>query len=544
MTARRRAGAALVAVALGVGAAAWLHLARPAPPAPLAVGAPALAAWAEGEPPFAQPVGACALPPTSSVLVCNYSDLAAVDLDTLAAFRLTPPPGVTTWNPTALAFDAVSGLVFVANYKGQDVLALRVDLASRSTLLERRLSHPALRSPEGVAVSADGALVAVADFDGRALLLFRADGELLWRRETREAHGVAFLGDRVAVTSLAFRQVLLFDLAGELVRARGELGWGRDQYLWPTSLSARGEELLVSDAHTGRLSVLGPDLAQRRAVGANGRAPGHFNFPYHAGWWTDDTVLVADTFRSRLALVDLTRRTIVRRIALRPGGRPDDLGDGPPLGAGWSGYQGPDAVRLELPACAWLTGDWRPGYARLTRRDGVELRLVPAPGGNHAYFLQAARTATGDVVLGSPQCSVWWVLRGGVAFPVELDQDHWLEGDALVGRERVRLDALVARVTEREARLAAADLAGWAPALASALLLGVRDPDRPSDDLAACFTSDPGQRLWQDLTAAAPLTAAALADALERYRGAARGAEALPLWEVSAVGALARLSAR
>src|SRR5262249_24615900 len=147
-------------------------------------------------------------------LCCNYKVLQEVDLRTGDVRTLTPSPTPDIWEPTGLFPLPEQERVLVANYHGRDVLEMVRDGDQLQTI--QRYTHPGMRSPENVAVTADGTRVAVADYDGDRLWLFERSGKLAWSREIGQAHGVAFGPDYVVVSSLRDRRISRFDLAGNL----------------------------------------------------------------------------------------------------------------------------------------------------------------------------------------------------------------------------------------------------------------------------------------------------------------------------------------
>lgn len=153
--------------------------------------------------------------------------------------------------------------------------------------------------PEGVAVSRDGSLVAVADYEGNQLWVFQRQGELAWQAEVGLAHGVAFGPDCVYVTSLMDKCIIRFDLLGHEDARVGRMGWGGGEFIWPTCVFADAEGVIVSDAHTGKITRLEHDLTVIDTFGGNGVGTGLFNMPYFAirdgsEYW------ICDTFKRRI----------------------------------------------------------------------------------------------------------------------------------------------------------------------------------------------------------------------------------------------------
>jgi hypothetical protein len=239
-----------------------------------------------------------------TALICNYQVIQEVDLRRGTVHTLWPTPAPRVWQPTGLCVRPTEGLIYVANYTGHDVLVYRRQQDGLHFV--DRWAPAGMQSPENVACSPDGRWVAVADYDGNRLWVFQ-DGRLAWSRPIARAHGVACGPDFVVVSSLEERTLYRFDFQGRLQERRGLLGWGPDRYLWPTCLQVVGQSIYVSDAHTGKISILDFSLRCREWFGGNGPALGLFNMPYGLASQAGD-LLLCDTFNNRLVLVDAARR--------------------------------------------------------------------------------------------------------------------------------------------------------------------------------------------------------------------------------------------
>lgn len=257
------------------------------------------------------------------VLVANYKsvrlyDLAAETNDELIIDGLSQVP---RWNPTGLAFWSQRGELFIANYEGNDLVVVQRGTDDRWKV-QQRLTHPSLISPENVALSADGNLVAAACYDGNAVVVFERHGAEWvhrWTAPVALAHGVTFTDFGVVATSLGDRKlVLLAETDGKRLREVGGAGWGANEYLWPTSVYSLGDgELIVADAHTGFLTVLGVrSLKQRRRYGGNGPTHRWFNMPY-AAVPSSFGVLIVSTFQDRLVVFDPRSERATAHYGLR-----------------------------------------------------------------------------------------------------------------------------------------------------------------------------------------------------------------------------------
>lgn len=230
-------------------------------------------------------------------LFCDYSNVFYVDEKTWQVRQIAKPEIKGIWFPTGLATVRNDKTVLVANYRGHNVLEFR--FFGGRLELQHTYEIPGMKSPEGVAVSRDGRLVGVADYDGDRLWVFQRRGPLAWEREIGKAHGVAFSADSVYVTSLKDRTIAQFALDGAPRRKIGKLGWREAEFLWPTSVFADEQGVVVSDAHTGKVSLFSHDLAFVSSFGGNGPGMGLFNKPY-CTIRLRDQFWICDSFKRRI----------------------------------------------------------------------------------------------------------------------------------------------------------------------------------------------------------------------------------------------------
>jgi hypothetical protein len=224
--------------------------------------------------------------------------------------RLTKP-SVSTWSPVGLAYR--DGVLYVANGVGRDVLELRI--AGDALSLLRRITSPDLRDAENVVAEPDGS-VAVTDQVGGGVLMFQPDGALRWHVKVSGAHGLTRSGNHLYVSSLADQAIREIDSVGKITRSVGSRGVSTGRFLWPVGLAVDGGRILVTDAHNGRITVLGSDLQVMSRVGGNGPGLDVFNFPF-ATLPISDGYLIVDTFKLRVVRTDRSW-TIREQVALGP----------------------------------------------------------------------------------------------------------------------------------------------------------------------------------------------------------------------------------
>lgn len=245
----------------------------------------------------------------------EQTNLTPVNLDTcevIGAFDNTIEMDKTRWNPTGLFYHQQSQTLYIANYNGHNILIGTV--SDDEFITEKMIVAPGLVSPENVAVNVAGTRIAVADYDGNALFLFDGTGNLLWKQEVPLAHGVEISEDSVYCTSLQNREVIQFNYEGTELNRVGHLAnQGVNAYMWPVSLELYHGQLLVSDAHTGMLTLLDDELNYISAIGSNGPYMTNFSYPY-AVLAEENALYITDTFKSRVLQLDF-QGNIIKQIS-------------------------------------------------------------------------------------------------------------------------------------------------------------------------------------------------------------------------------------
>lgn len=245
----------------------------------------------------------------------EQTNLTPVNLDTcevIGAFDNTIEMDKTRWNPTGLFYHQQSQTLYIANYNGHNILIGTV--SDDEFIAEKMIVAPGLVSPENVAVNVAGTRIAVADYDGNALFLFDGTGNLLWKQEVPLAHGVEISEDSVYCTSLQNREVIQFNYEGTELNRVGHLAnQGVNAYMWPVALELYNGQLLVSDAHTGMLTLLDDELNYISAIGSNGPYMTNFSYPY-AVLAEENALYITDTFKSRVLQLDF-QGNIIKQIS-------------------------------------------------------------------------------------------------------------------------------------------------------------------------------------------------------------------------------------
>ena len=206
------------------------------------------------------------------------------------------------WNPTGLYYDQRSQKLYIANYNGHNILIGTIT-EGNVYHVEKMIVAQGLVSPENIVVDEDGSCIAVADYDGSALFLFGNDGRVLWKKEVGLAHGVELTDEYVYCTSLDTREVIQYDRDGNEIKRVGTLGkYGANAYMWPVALEAYNDQLLVADAHSGRISLLDENLNFVSSIGANGPYITNLNYPY-ALLVEEPFIYITDVFAQRILKV-------------------------------------------------------------------------------------------------------------------------------------------------------------------------------------------------------------------------------------------------
>jgi len=384
--------------------------------------------------------------------VASYTAIWLVSEKTGEIRQLAKPEGVPLWYPTGLAYDPITNELFIANYLGKDVLIL--ERKNGEFELKSRVQDPDLIGAENISLSGDGKYFAVADFDNNGVLLFeRGSNRKLWYRYFGRAHGISFNSDNTAViaTGLAPPQVAQFDLHGQQTALKGNEGWGKNGYLWPTAvaLNPATSQVWISDAHMGKIRALDYGLDEDIGFGMNGLGVGMFNMPYGIYYEPDGRLWITDTFKSRLLLLDEGRH-ILKTYLSAPESLPHMLHcrtgicaqreiefsetAQQPIGVG---YQGRINQNRSIVHDFGVHGErqWHNGYnySAFINPDVGQLALAGAAPlfSSSIYYWVQSISYGGYLIYGSPQVREWIVDINGLACPVSLGMNYWVESGEL-----------------------------------------------------------------------------------------------------------------
>lgn len=433
------------------------------------------------------PVGICWVD-GDNYYVCNYYGLFFVNIESALVREVSRPDGIMGgWVPTGLAYCSSTQELLVAGYKAKNVLIL--DVTSRTEpQLRHEIVGPNVVGPEGVVATPDGLHVAIADYDGNRVSLFKRDGTLLWSLGgLGGVHGIALGGDKTTgyfliASTLAPPQVVRVSWTGSILdaaRTYGEIGQdinGADELLYPTGvLRYSDDEFVVTDAFRGQLVLMSGSLHATRSVGRNGPSIVQFDNPYSCSTnATSGHVVVTDTFKDRLVEVDIRTSSIVRTLTLRndppdfsspPGSTWVPVSDGSFVSYDFRRFpcaESPLRIGLCLPAlldsdssCPLLLGCQKV-YA-------PDINKVLLTAGRSPLYPNPMRFVLGKngaldgrdyALLWSPECAGVLVCWQGVTVPIVAPRNLWMHDrgicleDRVLGNEQECVQAALASATE------------------------------------------------------------------------------------------------
>jgi len=283
-----------------------------------------------------------------------------------------------------------------------------------------------MKSPENVAVNADG--IAVADYDSGAVHYFEHDGRLRWTYKLPLAHGVAIAYGHVYGASLSSEGLVKLEPATGAVVARNKT-YGQKGFIYPTAMFSTKDspfkgDLVVIDANRGAVIFIDRDLQIADQYGRNSR---HLWLRPYGAEIIGARMLVADTENFRLvwltasyevtsAFDDLGKIHVGRAKEVGMDGRQcgyESLGPLPGLPrdmrfhAGWQGACG--VVDNQAQGLSVVF----PAYGQLGKR--------PPQFFNQLWRGIVEHKGTTYSVFGSPSRSVYMVVRGDDYIFVQLD---------------------------------------------------------------------------------------------------------------------------
>lgn len=349
--------------------------------------------------------------------------------------------------PTGLFYSEPNKKLYVANYKGNNILVFNVSVEEKKLFYVTEIKSNHTVGPENIYVSNDGLLLASANYDGGNVTLFKLSEnnyQELWHEKIEQAHGVSILGDYVYVTGLTRRKLYKLSLSGgKITKALGERDSNpeNDGFLWPTSVYPLDKDrLVVSDAHTGYIYIVdAATLTITSYFGGNGPTYKYLHMPYSI--FTDGQVfMIASTFQNRVLYGKVSSWDVQKSFVFKD--------------RHWEEVRGKKVRSLikqydkykykRGPRVTLFGHDFYPGFGHLfpASRKYPRLRLPEAPSltndSGYLYFTDIVFVDENKWVLFSPESESALLFYSylGVLYliPFELDgSDYWKIKNELVG---------------------------------------------------------------------------------------------------------------
>ncbi|MGD9807401.1 MAG: beta-propeller fold lactonase family protein [Deferribacterales bacterium] len=348
--------------------------------------------------------------------------------------------------PTGLFYSRKYEKLYVANYKGDNILIFNVDLASKTLLYQGEIQTKNTKGPENVFVTNDGNYLACANYDGSSVSLFELSTykkfKEIWSTDIGQAHGVTVQDGFVYATGLTKRKIYKLDIKnGKIVKSIGKIGSDPSEngFLWPTSINNLDDEsLVVSDAHTGYIYILDKDsLHIKSYFGGNSLGYNYLHMPYCVVV-DGERYLIASTFQDRIVEGSIKNWAAEKSFIFS--GRKWASLDNKEINAYIDNYD--VYIYKKGPKLKILGKEYTMGFGHLypVDKDIPILRLPDTKSINnnagYFYFTDLLKIKNSNVLF-SPQSKAALYIKEvkGVnyVFPFELDStDYWLYDGALI----------------------------------------------------------------------------------------------------------------
>lgn len=340
------------------------------------------------------------------------------------------------YNPTGVFIDR-KGQLYVANYKGNNILSFSLDVPKCSATLVDEYTSQLSGGPENVAVDNDKNILVSANYDAGTVTAFSLKSKKqLWSASVPQAHGVTISNGVVYATGLTERKIYEIDLgAGTLLRSAGELGWDplKGQFLWPTSIFDDGDSgLVLSDAHTGFISKIDKkSLAASYYFGGNGPSYKRFNYPYTAAVFGNE-IFVLSSMRNQMLVLDKHNLAVKEGFTTKLDSWPPDNGFDYDFKHNWVGYVNhSESERIRIAEREYLYG-----YGHLHPVLTNPVMRVPDAGtllnpSRYLYFLMGVDREWGSVLFSPSGTSLIAIVRSNdypdLVYRTAIPIDSWVE---------------------------------------------------------------------------------------------------------------------
>ncbi|WP_411959337.1 PQQ-binding-like beta-propeller repeat protein [Pseudomonas sp. s4] len=415
-------------------------------------------------------------------VLANYQDLILFKRDDASLCRLdakgmsgssldAKSTGGAIYNPTGV-YATEEGHLFVANYKGNNVLEGSVDAENCTFVVAGEFSSPDTRGPENVVVDKESGLLLSANYDAGTIVAFDTKTKKqVWAASVPQAHGVTVSNGKVYATGLTERKLYELDLkSGQVLRAKGAMGWDpmTATYMWPTSIYPLADgNLVVSDPQSGYVSVIDPKtLDAIRYTGGNGPAHNLLNYPY-ASVPDGDELIVLSSMRGSLVFLKQKDMSLTEKYSLNKEQWPESAQQLPVFGKGWDNYRDKSGYAVKIAG-----KDYGLGFGQLYPVGEGAVYNVPDTGslfnpGAYIYFMQGYTSGKVSLLFSSSSTTLLAINskegRPSILLPKFIGIDSWKVGDALVsGTGGLPFKYLVDEVGEAaDAYYAYLDKRGW-----------------------------------------------------------------------------------
>lgn len=447
------------------------------------------------------------------MIFCNYQQLILVNLRTGKLKLLKPPASITTWRPTGVKYVKEQNILYVANYKGKDAFSFHVDSNFNLQLLHRYVSQNIV-GPENIDASTDGKMMVIADYDANKIIFYKNNVEQ-WAYPIPGAHGISFTEDYKAIlaTGLAPAKIYKLNLHGKLENQWGSDHFGKDGYLWPTSIAVLKGDIAVSDAHTGKITFINSKLQSEYCIAGNGLGLDLLNMPYGLVFAENGDLYIVDTFKMRILKVNPRTEEILvayefpinksLKKQFKKNQQKKMILNREPLGILYNNRMNQrmntkESFNIKLDPITSYT--WHAAYngfameGRLLNLNGMGDLFVS---GEYYWTFARAFNYSGEeyFILGSPQRGLWVVLYDSILFPIALGKDFWLENEKMISSrgEEIPFLEIAKQVSMLSKQYHDKIKEGVNPLQAMAVLYGEENLEAR---LKASFQSEQGKKLY------------------------------------------------
>lgn len=457
----------------------------------------------------------CCIAPLSkdSLIFCDYNNLFWLDLKQAKIKLLEPPPSLSVWRPTGLKYVKEQNRLYVANYKGRDVIVFHLNANNDIELIHRYADEHFLE-PENVDLSSDGKMMLVGDFAAGQVFIYE-NGNLHHSFPILGAHGIAFTKDCDAIlaSGLGFGKIVKLSLKGKLEKEWLNEPWTGDGFLWPTSIAVSSKNIAISDAHTGKITFMDSDLNCKYSIAGNGLGHDLLNMPYGIAYGEEGDLLIADTFKKRILKINSETDELLSIYNLSREKANDSLFrlirnkkqicNKPPQGDKYKTRTNlGEKFSFDLYPLFYYT--WHPAYNGFAR-EGMQLSLAgiaELAGGMYEYYWMLAQEfyykTQKFLIFGSPQSPFWLVLYDSMIFILENGLDFWFDNGCLISSQgnKINCSEIAKRVLKLFRQYRSKITAGQSFVKALEALYGEKNFQAR---FKAAFKSEQGQRFYHAL---------------------------------------------